>query len=105
MRRRRPCEIRHANGKTTIITRVARYNYVEFILKLKLGHSEFAYYIEKFGEDPRAHFTTQLKFLVAAGFAMMNESSITLTRAGLLQVDRLLHEFFLPHHRQYARYT
>ena len=30
--------------------------------------------------------------------------STRLTRDGLLQVDRLLHEFFLPHHRG-GRYT
>jgi hypothetical protein len=31
--------------------------------------------------------------------------AVTLSRDGLLQVDRLLHDFFLPQHRQYARYT
>jgi oxygen-independent coproporphyrinogen-3 oxidase len=30
--------------------------------------------------------------------------AIILSREGLMQVDRLLHEFFLPQHRD-ARYT
>jgi oxygen-independent coproporphyrinogen-3 oxidase len=38
------------------------------------------------------------------GFAVLGDDSITLTRDGLLQVDRLLHDFFMPHHR-HARYT
>ncbi len=33
------------------------------------------------------------------GFATLGPDEIRLTRDGLLQVDRLLHEFFLPHHR------
>jgi oxygen-independent coproporphyrinogen-3 oxidase len=77
----------------------------EFILKLKLGHSEFAYYQQKFGEDPRQKFAPQLAYLASEGFAQVTDKDVTLTRDGLLQVDRLLHEFFLPQHRQYARYT
>jgi len=77
----------------------------EFILKLKLGRSEFDYYIRKFGEDPRKHFGPQLDYLAKEGFATLDEKGVTLSRDGLLQVDRLLHDFFLPQHRQYARYT
>lgn len=77
----------------------------EFILKLKLGSSKFDYYVNKFGEDPRKHFGPQLDYLAKEGFATLDAEGITLTRDGLLQVDRLLHEFFLPQHRQYARYT
>jgi oxygen-independent coproporphyrinogen-3 oxidase len=77
----------------------------EFILKLKLGRSEWAPYIQKYGEDPRKHFGPQLDNLAKEGFATLDEAGISLTRAGLLQVDRLLHDFFLPQHRQYARYT
>ena len=39
------------------------------------------------------------------GFGSVKGDVIELTREGLLQVDKLLHEFFLPQHRQYARYT
>ncbi len=77
----------------------------EFILKLKLGRSEFQYYVDKFGEDPRQHFAAQFAALEQNGFAKLDAQGITLTRDGLLQVDRLLHDFFLPQHRQYARYT
>lgn len=77
----------------------------EFILKLKLGHSQFDYYKAKFGQDPLAFFAPQLQYLQNEGFARLTDHDITLTRDGLLQVDRLLHEFFLPQHRQYARYT
>ena len=41
----------------------------------------------------------------AEGWARLDNESITYSREGLLQVDRLLHDFFLPQHRQYARYT
>ena len=77
----------------------------EFILKLKLGRSEFADYIQKFGEDPQKRFGPQFDTLVKEGFATVDPQGISLTRAGLLQIDRLLHDFFLPQHRQYARYT
>jgi oxygen-independent coproporphyrinogen-3 oxidase len=43
--------------------------------------------------------------LAKEGYATLDAEGITLTRDGLLQVDRLLHDFFLPQHRQYARYT
>lgn len=76
----------------------------EFILKLKLGHSRPSYYKEKFGEDVLTRFAPQLNWMVQEGFATLGEDEILLTRDGLLQVDRLLHEFFMPHHR-HARYT
>jgi oxygen-independent coproporphyrinogen-3 oxidase len=77
----------------------------EFILKLKLGHSAFEYYQTKFNQNPRQFFAPQLESLAKQGFATLTDDDITLTRDGLLQVDRLLHDFFLPQHRQYARYT
>ena len=55
--------------------------------------------------NPRQFFSPQLEWLAHEGFAALDDASITLTRDGLLQVDRLLHDFFLPQHRQYARYT
>lgn len=87
--------------KTSATERFVR----EFILTLKLGHSEFAYYIEKFGENPRTFFGPQLEYLAKEGFAELTDTGVTLTRDGLLQVDRLLHSFFLPEHREYERYT
>jgi oxygen-independent coproporphyrinogen-3 oxidase len=46
-----------------------------------------------------------LEYLAKEGFASLTNHDVTLSRDGLLQVDRLLHDFFLPQHRQYARYT
>lgn len=76
----------------------------EFILQLKLGSVRPQHYLDKFGVDVREKFRPQLEWLVAEGFATVDEQTITMTREGLLQVDRLLHEFFLPHHRG-GRYT
>ncbi len=76
----------------------------EFILKLKLGLSRPSYYRAKFGEDVLTRFAPQLQWMQQEGFATLGDDEIRLTRDGLLQVDRLLHEFFLPHHR-HARYT
>ncbi len=77
----------------------------EFILKLKLGAVDAGYYREKFGEDPVKRFAPQLAWIESEGFGKVKGDRIELNREGLLQVDRLLHEFFLPQHRQYARYT
>ena len=38
------------------------------------------------------------------GFLSIEGDWLRLTREGLLQVDRLVHEFFLPEHRE-ARYA
>jgi len=76
----------------------------EFILKMKLGSVKPSYYQAKFGEDVLTRFAPQLAWMQNEGFARLGEDEITLTREGLLQVDRLLHEFFLPHHKS-ARYT
>ncbi len=49
-------------------------------------------------------FAPQLHWMQEEGFATLGDDKIVLTRDGLLQVDRLLHEFFMPHHRS-NRYT
>ncbi len=76
----------------------------EFILQLKLGTVRPSAFAEKFGIDPRERFAPQLGWLASEGFAHVGADEVTLTRDGLLQVDRLLHEFFLPRHRG-GRYT
>ena len=70
----------------------------EFILQLKLGQVSAAYFTRKFGEDPRVKFAEPLARLKALGFLENGGDRIAITRAGLLQVDRLLHEFFKPEH-------
>ncbi|HUF63507.1 MAG TPA: coproporphyrinogen-III oxidase family protein [Verrucomicrobiales bacterium] len=76
----------------------------EFILRLKLGRVTASYYRDKFGVDVRERFRVPLEYLSSEGFLEVDGDEIRLTRAGLLQVDRLLHEFFLKQHRN-ARYT
>ncbi|MER3416041.1 MAG: coproporphyrinogen III oxidase [Gemmataceae bacterium] len=76
----------------------------EFILQLKTGCVRRAYFRDKFGTDVVGRYATELAALAEAGLLVVTESDIALTRRGLLQVDRLLPQFFLPHHRG-ARYT
>ena len=76
----------------------------ELILQMKLGHVHRAYFQGKFGVDIQQRFADSLSKLQDRGFLALDENSLRLSRAGLLQVDRLLHEFFLPQHRN-ARYT
>ena len=76
----------------------------EFVLQLKLGSVSAEYFTEKFGVDPRERFAEPLQRLRDWGFAEIDSHRIKINREGLLQVDRLLHEFFLPEHRN-ARYA
>lgn len=76
----------------------------EFILQFKLGHLSRAYFLGKFGVDVTERFTQPLQMLRDWGFLEIEADQLRLTREGLLQVDRLLHEFFLPQHRN-ARYA
>ena len=76
----------------------------EFVLQLKLGHLSAAYFQQKFGTDIRTRFAAPLHYLVQEGFASFDGDTLRLTRDALLQVDSLLHRFFLPQH-QHARYA
>jgi len=76
----------------------------EFILRLKLGRVKPSYYQEKFGVNVLECFAQPLGYLKSEGFISFEEDGIVLSRDGLLQVDRLLHDFFLAQHRD-ARYT
>ena len=71
----------------------------EFILQLKLGSVSAAYFTGKFGTAPQVRFAEPLAQLRTWGFLQESGDRLGITRAGLLQVDRLLHEFFLPQHR------
>jgi oxygen-independent coproporphyrinogen-3 oxidase len=72
----------------------------ELILQMKLGHVRGAYFQEKFGVDIRRRFADTLAGLEQQGFLAIDDGSLRLSRDALLQVDRLLHEFFLPQHRE-----
>jgi len=76
----------------------------EFILQMKLGHVRTEYFERKFGVDVRQRFAAPLGHLADEGFLRMEPDDLLLNRDGLLQVDRLLHDFFLPQHRG-ARYS
>lgn len=71
----------------------------EFILQMKLGRVELAYFTRKFGVDIARRFGSQLEHLAAEGMLSVSDDEIRLTRDGLLCVDTLLHEFFLQQHR------
>ena len=76
----------------------------EMILQLKTGHVDTGYFRSKFGADILKDFEAGLARLAQDGFLDGANGGIELTRAGLLQVDRLLPEFFQPEYRG-ARYT
>jgi oxygen-independent coproporphyrinogen-3 oxidase len=76
----------------------------ELILQMKLGRVHRAYFQNKFGIDIQQRFSSALARLRDQGFLTVDTDSLRLNREGLLQVDRLLHEFFLPQHRS-ARYA
>jgi coproporphyrinogen III oxidase-like Fe-S oxidoreductase len=76
----------------------------ELILQLKLGHVSRAYFQKKFGIELTERFAEPMQRLKDWGFLRVEGDQVLLNREGLLQVDRLLHEFFLPHHKN-ARYA
>ena len=76
----------------------------EFILQLKLGKVDLSYFKNKFDVDLSSKFSFTLNQLRDRNFLTFDETTIEMTRDGLLQVDWLLHEFFLNEH-QNARYA
>ncbi|HXG61388.1 MAG TPA: iron-containing alcohol dehydrogenase [Planctomycetota bacterium] len=76
----------------------------EFILQMKLGRIRPDYFRAKFGTDVRERFAGPLAELRRRGYLEENGTELRLRREGLLRVDRLVHLFFLPEHRD-ARYT
>ncbi|HXG48366.1 MAG TPA: coproporphyrinogen-III oxidase family protein [Methylomirabilota bacterium] len=70
----------------------------EFMLQLKLGAVSAAAFAGKFGVDPRTQFARPLQTLRDWGFLTEEGDRIAVTRDGLLQIDRLLHQFFKPEH-------
>jgi len=76
----------------------------EVVLQFKLGGISRAYFERKFGVDVLSRFAEPLALLKSRGFLTIEGDWLRLSRDGLLQVDRLVHEFFLPEHRT-ARYA
>lgn len=75
----------------------------EFVLQLKLGSAETKYFRDKFGVEIGRRFAEPLSQFAAAGWLTADADAVTLTREGLLRVDRLLPAFYQPEHQQ-ARY-
>ena len=86
--------------KTTAEERMIR----ELILQMKLGQIHRGYFQSKFGIDIYQRFADTLNRLRDNGFLTLDDRSVQLNRNGLVQVDSLLCELFLPEHRN-ARYT
>ena len=81
------------------LTPAADERYIrEFMLQLKLGSVSAEKFKAKFGTDPRETFATPLAILKEWGFLTNGGDRIGVTREGLLQIDRLLQEFFKPEH-------
>ncbi len=77
----------------------------EFILQLKRGSLRPVYFDDKYGINVLDRFRDGLARLEAQGYlAQATDDRIALTRDGLLRVDVLLRNFFLPQHSG-IRYT
>jgi coproporphyrinogen III oxidase-like Fe-S oxidoreductase len=76
----------------------------EMILQLKLGTLALPYFRDKFGVDVRAEFAPAWERLEEEGKLRLRGDEVTLTRSGLLEVDRLLPSFYDERYRN-ARYT
>ena len=62
------------------------------------------YFKDMFGVDPADRFAEPLERIRDWGYLNIENDTVRINREGLLQVDRLLHEFFAPEHRN-ARYA
>ncbi len=71
----------------------------EFILQMKLGRVRRAYFQEKYGVDIHQRFADDLAVLQQQGHLTVTDEGLQYSRDGLLQVDSLLHRFFLPRHQ------
>jgi oxygen-independent coproporphyrinogen-3 oxidase len=71
----------------------------EFILQLKLGSVDTSYFTNKFGVDPLVRFAEPLAKHKKDGYLTIEGTRVIIARHGLLQVDRLLHDFFAQEHR------
>ena len=76
----------------------------EMMLQLKTGRLQADYFRNKFGKDVLTTFADGWGQLQNDGFLTVKNGGVELTRAGLLQVDRLLPAFFEAEHRG-TRYT
>jgi oxygen-independent coproporphyrinogen III oxidase len=76
----------------------------ELMLQLKTGRLELEYFHQKFNADVMQIFGESLHRLENDGMLVLKPGEVNLTKSGMLQVDRLLPNFFEPEHRG-TRYT
>ncbi len=76
----------------------------EMVLQFKLGQISRVYFERKFGVDIMDRFAEPVARLKSQGALAINGDWLRLSRDALLEVDKLVHEFFLPEHRT-ARYA
>jgi oxygen-independent coproporphyrinogen-3 oxidase len=76
----------------------------EVVLQMKLGGLDAACFRKKFGVEVLDQFAAALGRFAAAGWVTQQPDGARLTREGLLRVDRLLPELYLPEHRG-SRYS
>lgn len=76
----------------------------KMVLQLKEGQISAVPFRKKFGVNILEEFGKAFGRQQAAGYLVVDENVVRLTRKGLLQVDTLLPEFFEPKHRA-VRYT
>lgn len=74
----------------------------EFILQMKFGRVQPEYFRAKFALDPLEQFAEPLENLRKQGLLSFSQQEVRLSREGLLRVDELIHDFFLPQHREVA---
>ena len=71
----------------------------QFILQMKLGRLSTHVFRERFGVDIEQRWKLVFREYEQSGWLVHRNGIIELTREGLMQVDRLLHAFFLPQHQ------
>jgi oxygen-independent coproporphyrinogen-3 oxidase len=76
----------------------------EVVLHLKTGALDAAYFRKKFGVELTEHFAEEISGLQRNDLIEVAGDALRLTRQGLLEVDWLLPNFYLPEHRG-VRYT
>ncbi|MDF1811013.1 MAG: coproporphyrinogen-III oxidase family protein [Verrucomicrobiales bacterium] len=77
----------------------------EFVLQLKLGKTNISYFQNKYDADVTEVFAEPIKVIKERGFLSIEGDEIRINRDGMLQIDKQLHEFFMPQHRDFERYT
>ncbi|VAX39315.1 Radical SAM domain protein [hydrothermal vent metagenome] len=76
----------------------------EFVLQMKEGVVVLEYFQNKFSINLLEEFATPLRNQEEAGYLVIEEDAIRLTRKGILQAETLLPEYFEEEHRA-VRYT